>query len=142
MRGQLHAPAALYPRERPGTHCTGSWVGPRAGLDRRGKSRFPPGFDPRTVQPVTSRYTDYATRPTRCIWSTSLRVFLPQRLQSACVASMPQLVQRSDHTLSIWRCCQKSKCFFKKRLSCGHSAVWCGVHLTTLPIAQLRSVEC
>jgi hypothetical protein len=25
------------PRERPGTHCTGSWVGPRAGLDRCGK---------------------------------------------------------------------------------------------------------
>ena len=23
----------------------------------------PPGFDPRTVQPVGSRYTDYATRP-------------------------------------------------------------------------------
>jgi len=23
----------------------------------------PPGFDPRTVQPVDSRYTDYATRP-------------------------------------------------------------------------------
>ena len=22
------------PRERPGTHCTGGWVGPRAGLDR------------------------------------------------------------------------------------------------------------
>jgi hypothetical protein len=22
----------LYPRERPGTHCTGGWVGPRAGL--------------------------------------------------------------------------------------------------------------
>jgi len=38
-------------------------VGPRAGLDRRGKSRPPPGFDPRTVQPVTSRYTDYAPRP-------------------------------------------------------------------------------
>ena len=54
----------LYPRERPGTHCTGGWVGPRAGLDRCGKSRPPPGFDPRTVQPVASRYTDYATRPT------------------------------------------------------------------------------
>ena len=25
----------------------------------------PSGFDPRTVQPVASRYTDYATRPTR-----------------------------------------------------------------------------
>jgi len=24
----------------------------------------PPGVDPRTVQPVASRYTDYATRPT------------------------------------------------------------------------------
>jgi len=38
--GQLHAPAALYPRERPGTHCTGGWVGPWAGLDKRGKSRL------------------------------------------------------------------------------------------------------
>ena len=37
--GQRHAPAALYPRERPGTHCTGGWVGPRAGLDKGGKSR-------------------------------------------------------------------------------------------------------
>jgi len=35
----LPAPAALYPRERPGTHCTGGWVGLRAGLDRCGKSR-------------------------------------------------------------------------------------------------------
>jgi len=34
VRGQHHAPAVLYPRERPGTHCTGGWVGPRAGLDR------------------------------------------------------------------------------------------------------------
>jgi hypothetical protein len=34
-------PGRLYPRERPGTHCTGGWVGPRAGLDRCGKSRSP-----------------------------------------------------------------------------------------------------
>ena len=33
VSGQQHAPAALYPRERPGTHFTGGWVGPRAGLD-------------------------------------------------------------------------------------------------------------
>ena len=32
-------PPPLYPRERPGTHCTRGWVGPRAGLDGRGKSR-------------------------------------------------------------------------------------------------------
>jgi len=39
VRGQRHAPAAPYPRERPGTHCTGDWVGFRAGLDWCGKSR-------------------------------------------------------------------------------------------------------
>ena len=38
-------------------------MGPRAGLDRCGKSHPPPGFDPRNVQLVASRYTDYATRP-------------------------------------------------------------------------------
>jgi hypothetical protein len=31
-------PWPLYPRERPGTHCTGGWVGPRAGLDLSEKS--------------------------------------------------------------------------------------------------------
>jgi hypothetical protein len=32
--GKRHAPAALCPEERtPGTHCTGGWVGLRAGLD-------------------------------------------------------------------------------------------------------------
>jgi hypothetical protein len=42
--GQRHAPAALCPRERtPGTHCTGGWVGPGAGLDTetRGKILCP-----------------------------------------------------------------------------------------------------
>ena len=38
-------------------------MGPRAGLDGCGKSRPQPGFDPRAVQPVASRYTDYTTRP-------------------------------------------------------------------------------
>jgi len=32
-------PRPLYPRERPGTHCIGGWVGPRAGLDGCRKSR-------------------------------------------------------------------------------------------------------
>ena len=35
MSGQQHAPAAIYPLERPGTHCTGGCVGPRVGLDER-----------------------------------------------------------------------------------------------------------
>ena len=36
-------------------------MGPRVGMDKCGKSRPPPGFDPRTLQPVASRYTCYAT---------------------------------------------------------------------------------
>jgi len=39
VRGQRHALTAPYPRERPGTHFTGGWVGLRAGLDKCGKSR-------------------------------------------------------------------------------------------------------
>ena len=39
------------------------WAQGRPGHVR--KISPPPGFDPRTVQPVASRYTDWATRPTR-----------------------------------------------------------------------------
>jgi len=37
VRGQCHAPAALYPRERPGTRCTGGWVTQlyKSTVDRR-----------------------------------------------------------------------------------------------------------
>ena len=38
--GSASRPGRMYPRERPGTHCTGGWVGPRAGLDRCGKFRL------------------------------------------------------------------------------------------------------
>ena len=47
--GVSTTPQPLYPRERPGTHCTGGWVDPRAGLDGCEKSRPPPVFEPRTV---------------------------------------------------------------------------------------------
>jgi hypothetical protein len=63
--GLRHASAAL-PLERPGTHWTGGWVGPRVGLDGCGKSRPPPGFDPRTIQPVASRHTTALSRLTQC----------------------------------------------------------------------------
>ena len=50
VSGQQHAPAALYPRERPGTHFTEGWVGPRADLDGR-KISSPPEFDPGPSSP-------------------------------------------------------------------------------------------
>ena len=44
VSGQQHTPAALYLRQRPGTHCTGGWVGTRVGLDGW-KITSPLGFD-------------------------------------------------------------------------------------------------
>ena len=44
MTGQCHVPSALYRRERHGIHSTGGWVGPRAGLNRCGKSHPPTGI--------------------------------------------------------------------------------------------------
>jgi hypothetical protein len=58
MRVQRHAPAALYPGKDPvpTVQETGWATGPVwRGVE---KSRPPLGFDPRTVQPVASRYTD------------------------------------------------------------------------------------
>ena len=63
MRGQRHALAAPYPRERPGPIVQeAGWAsGP---VWTGAENLAPPGFDPRTIQPVGSRYTDYATQPT------------------------------------------------------------------------------
>jgi len=49
-------PRPLYPRERPGTHIIGDWVGRRVGLRKISPL---PGFNLRTVEPVASRYSDY-----------------------------------------------------------------------------------
>jgi len=43
--GLAPRPGRLYPRERPGTHCTGGRVGPRAGLYGR-KISSQTGFHP------------------------------------------------------------------------------------------------
>jgi len=49
--GSASRPGRFYPRERHGTHSTGGWVWPRAGLDRCGESRGSnPG--PSSPQPV------------------------------------------------------------------------------------------
>ena len=48
------------PRKVPVPNCIGGCVGPRDSVNWCGKSRPPPGFGPRTVQPVASRYTDCA----------------------------------------------------------------------------------
>ena len=55
--GQRHAPGRFTPGGRPGTHCTGGWVGPMNGLDRCGKSRLHRDSIPGRPA-LASRYTD------------------------------------------------------------------------------------
>jgi len=64
--GQRHARSTLPPGKTryPLYRRLGGTQG-RFGQVR--KISPPPGFDPRNVQPVASRYTEYATRPSRCI---------------------------------------------------------------------------
>ena len=59
--GQLHALAALPPVKTryPLYRRLGS---PQGQSGRVRKISPPPGFDPRTVQPVASRYTNWAIR--------------------------------------------------------------------------------
>jgi hypothetical protein len=56
---QLHAPAALSPGDTryPFYRRLG---GPQDRSEQVRKISPPPGFDPRTVQPVASSYTDWA----------------------------------------------------------------------------------
>ena len=66
--GQRHAPAS-YTRERLGTHLYRRLGGPQGRSGRVRKISPLPGFDPRTVQPVTSRYTDWVIPAHFCSWS-------------------------------------------------------------------------
>ena len=54
-------PGRCILRKGTSSHCTGSWVGPTAGLDMCRKSRPPPGFDFRTVQLVPKPTTLFQT---------------------------------------------------------------------------------
>ena len=58
--GQHHVPSALRLGKRPISYFTGGWASPWDRSGQVGKISPPPEFDLRTVQPVSSRYTDWA----------------------------------------------------------------------------------
>ena len=86
-------PWSLYPRVSPDTHWTGGWLGTRVGLDGCGKSRLPPGFDPRTVQPVAGRYTDWAIPAPTIGWHIKINDFY--------IFTEITLVQFKAHKLNV-----------------------------------------
>jgi hypothetical protein len=89
MRGQRHAPAGYYLRERPNTHCTGGWVGPRIGMDRCGKSCPNRDSIPGQSSPWPVAIPTELSRPTKVIHIKS-RVIDTQEV--TCVNPVPETV--------------------------------------------------
>ena len=54
----------LYRREKPGTHCIGGWMGPRAGRDGCGKSRLHRDSMPGLSSPQRVAIPTELSRPT------------------------------------------------------------------------------
>jgi hypothetical protein len=76
--GQRHALAALPPGKTryPLNRRLG---GPQGRSGQVRKISPPPGFDPRTVQPVASRYTDWANRPVKKMQQSIFKTKLVHR---------------------------------------------------------------
>ena len=76
--GRRHAPAALPPGTTRHPLCR-RLGGPQSWSGSVRKISAPPGFDPRTIQSVASRCTDYATRPTAKLMCRPNLLFSSQR---------------------------------------------------------------
>jgi hypothetical protein len=61
VSGQRYALAAIYPQGKdPRYHCTGGWVGLRAGMDTedRGKNPYASSGDRTSIARLSSRLSD------------------------------------------------------------------------------------
>ena len=75
--------------------------GPQRRSGQVRKISPPPGFDPRTVQPVASRYTDYATRPTIKLIQ-GLNYFLEPHIAIWCRITWQNEVRFETATFIVW----------------------------------------
>jgi len=80
VRGQRRATAALYPRGKTRYPLYRRLGGPQGWPGQARKISPPPGFDPRTAQPVASRYTDWSTRPTNLAINTIINTVVKDGL--------------------------------------------------------------
>jgi len=98
-------PRPLYPRERPGTHCTGGWVGIRAGLDGCGK--FLPHRDAISgpSNPSESLYRAIQAHPSTVYCSIAVSGFTgSDRGHSTSTFYMLQRIRHSDYAAGwmVW----------------------------------------
>jgi hypothetical protein len=79
-------PRLLYPRDRLGD-SQGRWSG--------GWKTLPPqGFDPRTVQPVASRYADYTIASHKMCWQAAYQPGKSEEKHCTLVCSLPSEITR------------------------------------------------
>jgi hypothetical protein len=95
--GQHHAPAALPPGKIRYPLYRRQGV-PLGSSGRVRKISPPPEFDPRTVQPVVSRYTDWATGPTFVVvslWNTRQQIRVGSNMIYWCIPNLtPSVFQQ------------------------------------------------
>ena len=114
------------------TTCTEGWVGPTVGLDSFGKEKnhFPlPGFEPRTVHPMASRYTD------KVIPSRAFKCSAPLSKQTAITA-----LNSINWSSCLHRASMIIKHFIihlKHNIQCVPLATEPGISLIILPLMRI-----
>jgi hypothetical protein len=108
VRGQRHAPAAPYPPENPVPIV--QEVGWAAGpVWTAAENLAPTGIRSRTVQPIASRYTDYATRPTNLYYGFLINILMSCRsnveLNSSGISIVPSPIPSSNQNVIIQSLC-------------------------------------
>jgi hypothetical protein len=103
--GQRHTPAALYPRERPGTRCTGGWVEPGAVWT-----------DAENLAPTGIRSPDRPARSQsiyRLCYPTPMFIYVLVIHTYICIThcySPPIVIANVPHTFGTPRCAFQAKC--------------------------------
>ena len=126
---QRHAPVALPPeKSRYPLYRKLGGLQDRSGWER--KISPPPGFDPRTVQPVASRYTDYALTAHVTDEVTVLKFRYKCSALTQSLQQNPQTNIRQSSTMVTYKqiSCQPAAlldlCTKAQVLSEVHSAAW------------------
>jgi hypothetical protein len=97
----------------------------------------PPGFDPRTVQPVVSRYTDWATQPT-----INTRITDNQNIFYNFNSAYFYARRRREREILIFSFVSKSKtqiAIFGEQTARDFDRIWCDVSIHTVWFVKGKS---
>ena len=138
--GQHHAPAALPPgkTQYPLYSRLG---GPQGRTGQVQKISPPPGFDPRTVQPVASRYTDWAIAARLSLYTNDNKGQVKIFLNKACGWGQPSCGIHPTWWVQGGSFTGSNATVARNWYQCLHLLVWLGMSGGTpvLPVCLHRS---